>query len=289
MKICTKCRVETPKNMMVQGGFGSWCKKCQKECTQRYRNTDRVKAYRTYGGMLERCYNPKSTRYEKYGKVGIIVDDVWLGENGFENFFEWYKLQQNSTNHEYQLDKDIYCNENRIKPHVYSPKTCKYVKRSENQRNYSSLLKNNTSGYTGISINKNKKTWDFRLHREHSSNINRSGFLSELEAAKSREAFIIVNNLNFKLEHVGTTMNINEKPYENFTYYGSSNYSMIIKKREKFTGTVRLLNGKRKSIGSYNTEKEASDAYSNIIKKFDIEKINKPSLLFGFGSIIKDT
>lgn len=50
-------------------------------------------------------------------------------------------------------------------------------------------------------------------------------------------------------------MNINEKPYENFTYYGSSNYSMIIKKREKFTGTVRLLNGKRKSIGSYNTEK----------------------------------
>ena len=31
MKVCTKCKVETPKSEMIAGGKGSWCKYCSKE------------------------------------------------------------------------------------------------------------------------------------------------------------------------------------------------------------------------------------------------------------------
>ena len=289
MKKCSKCKVSTPDSMMVQSGKSSWCKLCSKEYVARFRGTARGKAYSTYNDMLYRCYNPNAIRYEKYGGAGVTVCDEWLGEEGFNNFFIWYKEQANSANSEYQMDKDIYCNANGIKPHKYSPETCKYVKRSENQRNYSGLLKNNTSGYTGVTINKNNTTWDFRLHREHSSNINRSGFLSALEAAKAREACIITNELDFKLEHVGSAMLLTEAPEEPYTFYSSSNYSMIQRRPNgKYTGVINLANGKRTSIGTHTTERQASVAHTNLIEEFGVEEYNKPSRLFGFGPITKE-
>ena len=275
--------------MMIQGGKGSWCKHCSKEYSQRFRGTERGKAYNTYYGMLNRCYEPNSIRYNKYGGAGVTVCDEWLGEEGFDNFFTWYQMQPNSNNDSYQIDKDVICNSRGIKPHYYSPETCQYISRSENQRNYSDLLINNTSGYTGITLNKNGVTWDFRLHREHLGNINRSGFNSSLEAAKAREAFIIVNNLDFKLEYVGSTMNLLEAPLKQYTYYGSSNYSMIRRTNSgKYTGTVNLLDGTRKSIGQHSTEYLASKTYTAMVTQLGVEQINKPSILFGFGSITKE-
>ena len=289
MKICTKCKIETPKSMMIQGGEGSWCKQCSKEYTQRFRGTERGKAYSTYYGMLNRCYEPSSTRYSKYGGAGVTVCTKWLGDKGFDNFFIWYQMQPNSSNDSYQIDKDVICNSKGIKPHYYSPETCQYVSRSENQRNYSSLLVNNTSGYTGVTLNKNGITWDFRLHREYAGNINRSGFLSALEAAKSREACIIVNDLDFKLEYVGSSMDLSEAPSEPYSLYGSSNYSMVRRTNSgKYTGTIKLLDGTRKSIGQHSTEYLASKAYTTMATQLGVQKINKPSILFGFGPITKE-
>lgn len=290
MKICTKCKIETPKSMMIQGGEGSWCKQCSKEYTQRFRGTERGKAYNTYYGMLNRCYEPSSTRYSKYGGAGVTVCAEWLGDKGFDNFFIWYQMQPNSSNNSYQIDKDVICNSKGIKPHYYSPETCQYVSRSENQRNYSSLLVNNTSGYTGVTLNKDGVSWDLRLHREHAGNITRSKFSSALEAAKARETFIVVNELDFKLEYVGSTMDLSEAPKEPYTFYSSSNYSMIRKvaKSGKYTGTIKLLNGARKSIGTHFTEREASEAYTKLVHQLGVEHINKPSRLFGFGSITKE-
>ena len=290
MKICTKCKIETPKSMMIQGGEGSWCKQCSKEYTQRFRGTERGKAYSTYYGMLNRCYEPSSTRYSKYGGAGVTVCAEWLGDKGFDNFFIWYQMQPNSSNDSYQIDKDVICNSKGIKPHYYSPETCQYVSRSENQRNYSSLLVNNTSGYTGVTLNKDGVSWDLRLHREHAGNITRSKFSSALEAAKARETFIVVNELDFKLEYVGSTMDLSEAPKEPYTFYSSSNYSMIRKvaKSGKYTGTIKLLNGARKSIGTHFTEREASEAYTKLVHQLGVEHINKPSRLFGFGSITKE-
>ena len=287
MKICTKCKVETPDSEMIQGGKGSWCKVCSKEYTRRFRGTDRGTAYNTYKGILERCYNPQATRYEKYGGAGISICSEWLGDEGFNNFFKWYKNQPNSSNQSYQIDKDVICNSKGIKPHYYSPETCQFIKRSENQRNYSTLLKNNTSGYTGV--NKNKDTWSFRLHREHEGNINRSGFLSALEAAKSRETLIIVHDLDFKLENVGSSMLLIERPDNFTTFYESSNYNGIYNFNNKYTSNLRLPDGKRKSIGVYLTEREAAEKRNCMIAELGLSELNPISYLFGFGPIKKES
>ena len=289
MKICTKCKIETPDSEMIQGGKGCWCKACSREYTRRFRGTDRGRAYGTYEGMIERCYNSKKTRYEKYGGSGVTVCNEWLGDEGFNNFFTWYKKQPNSFNKHYQIDKDIICNSKGIKPHYYSPETCKFVNRSENQRNYSTLLKNNTSGYTGVTKDKNKKTWNFRLHRDILGNINRGGFLSSLEAAKSREALIVLYELNFKLENIGSSMMLKERPEEFTTFYKSSNYNCIYKYKKKYTSNIILNSGKRKSIGTYSTEKEASYARNNMINELSLSEINPISYLFGFGTIKKES
>lgn len=42
--------------------------------------------YKTWQGIMQRCYNNKSTGYENYGARGIVVCDRWL--RSFENFFE---------------------------------------------------------------------------------------------------------------------------------------------------------------------------------------------------------
>lgn len=43
-----------------------------------------TREYRAWMRMKERCYNPKSKRYEDWGGRGITVCDRWL--EGFENF-----------------------------------------------------------------------------------------------------------------------------------------------------------------------------------------------------------
>ena len=39
--------------------------------------------------MVSRCYNKNVDTYPRYGGRGITICQEWLGEHGFENFFEW--------------------------------------------------------------------------------------------------------------------------------------------------------------------------------------------------------
>lgn len=69
----------------------------------------------------------------------------------------------------------------------------------------------------------------------------------------------------------------------------TSDYSMIRKlPNGKYTGTVNLPNNKRKSIGVHMTERQASDTYNSLLIELGVEDINKQSILFGFGSILKE-
>jgi len=48
-----------------------------------------TREYSTYCGIKDRCLNPKSSEYPKYGERGITVCDRWLDpEKGFLNFKE---------------------------------------------------------------------------------------------------------------------------------------------------------------------------------------------------------
>lgn len=45
--------------------------------------------YMVWHGMRQRCYNPNARGYKNYGGRGIQICNTWLGEHGFENFYEW--------------------------------------------------------------------------------------------------------------------------------------------------------------------------------------------------------
>jgi hypothetical protein len=53
--------------------------------TKRGKTTDE---YRAWACMKVRCLNPNSKFYYDYGGRGIKISERWLGEHGFENFFE---------------------------------------------------------------------------------------------------------------------------------------------------------------------------------------------------------
>ena len=83
----------------------------------------RTRLYQTWGMMKQRCYNPKSQIYHRYGGRGITVCDEW--RNDFEAFREW------ALSHGYAegltIDRiDVDGN--------YCPENCQWLTRSENTK-----------------------------------------------------------------------------------------------------------------------------------------------------------
>lgn len=76
--------------------------------------------YKSYLAMVQRCTNPNTTGYDKYGGRGIKICNRWLGVHGYENFLEDMeerpKQKTKSGRYEYTLDRiDVngdYCPEN---------------------------------------------------------------------------------------------------------------------------------------------------------------------------------
>lgn len=94
----------------------------------------RSRLYRIYHAMKQRCYNPKSTAYQRYGGRGIRICEEWL--NDFEVFAKWalnngYK--DNLTIDRKDFNKD------------YTPNNCRWITQKEQTRN--------TSRNTWITIN----------------------------------------------------------------------------------------------------------------------------------------
>lgn len=48
-----------------------------------------TRIYRIYSQMKGRCYRKTHPSYDRWGGRGIKVCDEWLGENGFQNFYDW--------------------------------------------------------------------------------------------------------------------------------------------------------------------------------------------------------
>ena len=85
-------------------------------------------AYKAYRGMLDRCYNPKSSGYQWYGAVGVTVCDSWQGNPA--RFVEW--AIASGWQPGLHIDKDVLCEAKGIFPHVYSPETCQWVSAKTN-------------------------------------------------------------------------------------------------------------------------------------------------------------
>ena len=78
---------------------------------------------RAFSGMLQRCYNPNSIAFKNYGRRGIIVSDLWIGN--CSNFFKY--IGERPTNL-YSIDR-INNNGN------YEPGNVKWSTKEEQQNN----------------------------------------------------------------------------------------------------------------------------------------------------------
>lgn len=80
---------------------------------------------KTWDGMKQRCYNPKSSSYKYYGGKGIKVCDRWLGKEGF---FYFYLDMGDKPSKNHSID--------RIDPNKdYCPENCRWANALTQQTN----------------------------------------------------------------------------------------------------------------------------------------------------------
>lgn len=126
MWLC-KCECGTTRNIAgyrLRKGRTNSCGCLSAELASVRNGTHRMSKsteYRTWCGMMARCYNPNNHAYKDYGGRGIGVTKRW---HTFENFFE------DMGKHPKGLELDRIENDD-----WYSPKNCRWATRVENNRN----------------------------------------------------------------------------------------------------------------------------------------------------------
>ena len=89
----------------------------------------RTKAYRTFHGMKQRCYNTNNPEYKNYGGRGIKICDEWL--NDVSKFWEWVLengWDENKSRDDQSIDR-INVNGN------YCPENCRIIPMSQQHYN----------------------------------------------------------------------------------------------------------------------------------------------------------
>lgn len=99
----------------------------------------RNRIYRTYQAMKDRCTNENSQFYKEYGGRGISICDDWLGENGFENFYDW--AMRNGYSGTLTIDR-IEVNGN------YEPNNCRWATMKVQNNNLRSNRRITINGIT---------------------------------------------------------------------------------------------------------------------------------------------
>lgn len=99
----------------------------------------KTRLYRIWSGMKDRCCNPKSKYWDRYGKRGIDVCDDWV--QSFENFY-WWSIK-NGYSEELTIDRTD-------NDKGYSPDNCRWAtyKEQENNRSNNRILEHKGQAHT---------------------------------------------------------------------------------------------------------------------------------------------
>ena len=135
--------------------------------------TCRSREYRVWHNMINRCYNPNSTEYVRYGNKGVLVDKRW---HCFADFANDIKSIEGYDKHKFD-NGAIYLDKDRKSSHVkiYSKNTCTFLSSKENNPRY--------NVYTFIAIDPNNKYYFGR---------NVSDFAKEHELS-ARQIYSVIN------------------------------------------------------------------------------------------------
>lgn len=112
--------------------------------------------YNVWSGFMNRCLNNRDYDYHSYGGRGIKICDEWAKD--FKVFYDWAL--------ENGWEKGLYIDREDVDK-GYSPENIRFVGSEINSRNQRIMQSNNTSGYTGVYLDKSagrKKRWISLLH-----------------------------------------------------------------------------------------------------------------------------
>lgn len=93
-----------------------------------------TRIYSVWCGMKDRCTNPNTEHYDRYGGRGIKICDEWL--HSFDNFYKWAVsagYDETKTGNEQSIDR-IDVNGN------YEPANCRWVTKKEQMANKTNTL-----------------------------------------------------------------------------------------------------------------------------------------------------
>ena len=91
------------------------CDQCRPQSVRKER------LYHIYHGMLQRCYNPNSKIYQRYGGVGVCVADEW--RHNYRAFKSW--AYAHGYTDQLTIDRIDACGD-------YIPSNCRWISLSEN-------------------------------------------------------------------------------------------------------------------------------------------------------------
>ena len=117
---------------------------------QKHRNTH-TRLYNIWAAMKQRCYNPHTQHYARYGGRGITVCDEWLQD--FQKFWDWAM----TNGYQDKLSIDRIDNDK-----GYSPDNCRWASQKEQANNIS---RNRRITFAGQTLNLSQ--WCEALNIDH--------------------------------------------------------------------------------------------------------------------------
>ena len=242
--------------------------KC-KSCSMKTHGKSNDILYKRYLGMLNRCYNKNSPKYDSYGGRGVTVADIWLGENGFENFEKW--ALENGFRKYLQIDKDIGSRKLNIYPEIYSPETCSFVTEEENSKHKQLLTKSNKTGYRGVTVHKNKFKSTITVNDE---TIHLGLFKSDIDAAKAYDFYILKNNIEREKNNVLSDKEFKNYNHKNISDKNKTGFTGVYAKGNKYAASINIED-KKKHIKYFYTISEANEYRNNYIQENNLYSKNK--------------
>ena len=166
--------------------------------THKTHGKQHTRLYKIWINIKDRVLNPKNKRYSDYGGRGITLCDDW--KNDFIPFYNWAMSNEYSD----ELSIDRIDNDG-----GYSPENCRWTTPTMQQRNQR-IKKNNTSGYKGVSCNKDNNKYRVRITINKKS-VNLGSYPTTVEGAIAYNNYSIENNLEgFVLNEIPDKILTNE-------------------------------------------------------------------------------